>query len=113
MTDRQSGIESWNFITTLERKSNDIEGTLPLALAVICSLGVAPFAILRLMHGEYAIALLDVLIICGMLLLGGWVYRTQKYPYRVRPPVAAVRARRIAPQCMRAARSRCSGPIPP
>ena len=78
MTDRQSGIDSWNFITRLERKSNDVEGTLPLALAVICSVGVAPFAILRLMHGEYLVAVLDGLIISGMLLLGGWVYRTQK-----------------------------------
>jgi diguanylate cyclase (GGDEF)-like protein len=78
VTDGQSGIESWNFINRLERKNDDVEGTLPLVLAVICSLGVAPFAILRFMHGEILVALLDAAIICGMLLLGGWVYRTQK-----------------------------------
>ncbi len=75
---RQSGIETWRSITGLEYKHEDVEGALPLILAVACSLGVAPFAIMRLMHDEYLMAFIDVLIIIGMLLLGTWVYRTQK-----------------------------------
>lgn len=75
---RQSGIETWSFITNFEQKHEEVEGALPLILAVACSLGVAPFAVLRLIHGEYLMGLIDVLIIIGMLLLGTWLYRTQK-----------------------------------
>jgi diguanylate cyclase len=78
VNDRQSGIESWNFINELDRRHADADGALPLILAVICSVGVAPFAILRFRDGEYLIATIDVLIIVGMLLLGTWVYRTRK-----------------------------------
>ena len=76
--ERQSGIETWSFIANFEQKHEEVQGTLPLILAVACSLGVAPFAVLRLIHGEYLIAIIDVLIIIGMLLLGTWLYRTQK-----------------------------------
>lgn len=78
MSNRQSGIETWNFITSLERKHDEVEGALPLILAVACSLGVTPFAIMRLMDGEYFIAVIDIAIICGMILLGTWVYRTRQ-----------------------------------
>ncbi len=75
---RQSGIETWTSITRLEYRPADVEGALPLILAVACSLGVAPFAIMRLMREEYLIAIIDILIIIGMLVLGTWLYRTQK-----------------------------------
>jgi len=78
VADKKSGIETWNFVSSFDRDGQDSEITLPVILAFACSIGVVPFAIIRLMHAEYVIAFVDFLIIVGMLLLGTWVYRTRQ-----------------------------------
>lgn len=78
MTDKKSGIETWNFVSNFDRDRRDSEIALPVFLAFACSIGVVPFAIIRLMHAEYAIAFVDFLVIVGMLMLGTWIYRTRQ-----------------------------------
>lgn len=78
MKNRQSGLEAWNDIRRLEAAQADAAGSLPLILAIAGSLGILPFAVLRFLNGEYLIALLDVLIIGGMMALGAFVYRTRQ-----------------------------------
>ena len=78
MSNRQSGLDTWNDIRKLEGKQADGMGSLPLLLAIAGSLAILPFAILRFLNGEYLIALLDGLIIVGMIALGAFVYRTRR-----------------------------------
>lgn len=78
MNEKQSGLETWTFINSLQSKHESLEGTLPFILAVAGSLGIIPFAVLRFMHGEYVMAFIDVVLIIGMMILGTFVYRTQQ-----------------------------------
>ncbi len=78
MTKRQSGLETWSDINNFDSSPRRVEGALPIILSVGGALGITPFAILRFVHGEYFVAILDAIIILGMLLLGVFVYRTRK-----------------------------------
>lgn len=78
MIKRQSGLETWSDINNFGSSPKKIEGALPIILSLGGALGVAPFAILRFVNGEYLVAVLDLIMITGMLLLGFFVYRTRK-----------------------------------
>ncbi|HNP37708.1 MAG TPA: GGDEF domain-containing protein [Woeseiaceae bacterium] len=78
MDKRQSGLETWSNISEFDRNSGGVHGALPIILALASALGIAPFMVLRFMHGEILMGLLDACIVSGMLLLGTFVYRTRR-----------------------------------
>ena len=49
-----------------------------MVLAIAGALGVAPFAVLRFMNGEWVVGILDTVIVTGFIGLGALVYRTQQ-----------------------------------
>ena len=49
-----------------------------MLLSVIGAVGIAPFAVLRFMGGQYIVAVLDTVLVLGLLGLGIMVYRTRK-----------------------------------
>lgn len=51
---------------------------MPLILCTAAALGVAPFAVMRWMAAEWAIAIIDTVIVAGFLALGTYVRRTRK-----------------------------------
>ena len=57
-----------------------VEAYLPLALSSVAVLGVLPFAVIRLLEGDWLMSLIDCLIIAGFSFLGISVLR----PRRVR-----------------------------
>lgn len=57
-----------------------IEAYLPLALSSVAVLGVLPFAVIRLLEGDWMMTVVDTLIVSGFAFLGVSVFR----PRRVR-----------------------------
>lgn len=57
-----------------------VEAYLPLALSTVAVLGVLPFAVIRVLEGDWIMAVVDALIICGFAFLGTAALR----PRRVR-----------------------------
>jgi diguanylate cyclase len=57
-----------------------VEAYLPLALSSVAVLGVLPFAVIRLLNGDWMMAIVDCLIVAGFVFLGISVLR----PRRVR-----------------------------
>jgi len=51
---------------------------LPLLLCAASTLGILPFAIMRLVQGDWIMAIIDSLIVLSMALLGIFVFRTHK-----------------------------------
>ncbi len=54
-----------------------VAGHLPLVLSGAGALGVAPFAVMRWMNGDWLIAIIDTVIVVGFIVLGTYVYRTR------------------------------------
>lgn len=81
MNKRQSGLDTWGYFAQAKSARDSIESYLPLILSVACALGIAPFAVVRLMAGEWLPAAIDILLIGGILGLGGIVYRTRRVRY--------------------------------
>lgn len=75
---QESGLESWNYIIHTQSSSGRVELFLPLILSAAGAFGVLPFAIIRYLNGDWLIAAIDTLIIIGFMLLGSFVYRTQR-----------------------------------
>lgn len=61
----------------MNNRKLSVEEILPLILSAAGALGVLPFAVMRLMHGEIAVGVLDVVIVAGFACLGYFVYRTR------------------------------------
>jgi len=81
MNKRQSGLDTWSYFARSKNPRDSIESYLPLILSVACALGIAPFAVLRLMSREWAPAIIDILLIGSILGLGWVVYRTRRVRY--------------------------------
>ena len=77
MRDLDSGADAWRYIVRSEPKRRSIEHYLPLILSAAGALGVMPFAVIRVMSGEWLVAIIDAIIIVGFLVLGTFVYRTR------------------------------------
>ena len=77
MREVKSGFDTWRYILRSESKRRSIEHFLPLILSIAGALGVLPFAVIRLMNGEWLIGIIDVFIVAGFLVLGTFVYRTR------------------------------------
>ncbi len=54
------------------------EEVVPLILCAVGTLGVLPFAIMRVLRGEWLIGLIDTLIVVSMASLAVFVFRTHK-----------------------------------
>ncbi|MEO1203280.1 MAG: diguanylate cyclase [Pseudomonadota bacterium] len=57
----------------------DIEEFLPLFLGAAAALGVLPFAVIRLLNGDWAIGLLDSAIVIALAGLCVYIYRTRRF----------------------------------
>ncbi len=57
----------------------DIEEFLPLFLGAAAALGVLPFAVIRLLNGDWAIGLLDSAIVIALVGLCAYIYRTRRF----------------------------------
>lgn len=51
---------------------------LPLILSIAGACGVAPFAVVRWVTGDWPIALIDTIIVAGFIVLGTYIYRTRR-----------------------------------
>lgn len=51
---------------------------MPLILSAAAALGIAPFAVMRWMAAEWAIAIIDTFMVAGFVSLGTYIYRTRK-----------------------------------
>lgn len=71
-------IRRWRRSFFAGAPSDPIAGYLPLILSAAGALGVAPFAVMRWMTGDWAIAAIDSVIVVGFVVLGTFVYRTHK-----------------------------------
>lgn len=76
--DQRSALESWTYIARSDLAPDRIAVYLPVLLSGIGALGIAPFAVLRFLHGQYVIAILDSVLVAGLVGLGVMVYRTRK-----------------------------------
>lgn len=72
-----SGFDTGRYILRSDSKRRSLEHYLPLILSIAGALGVLPFAIIRLMNGEWLIGAIDLTIVAGFLVLGTFVYRTR------------------------------------
>ncbi len=75
---QRSALESWTYIAQSDLAPDRIAIYLPILLSVIGAVGIAPFAVLRFINGEYIVAVLDAVLVVGLLGLGTMVYRTRK-----------------------------------
>lgn len=75
---QQSGLDSWSYMIRSKSPHTTVESILPLILSGAGALGVAPFAIIRYMNGDWLIAIIDTLIVVGFIVLGMFVYRTRQ-----------------------------------
>jgi len=78
VSEQKSAIETWSHIADLPDERDRITGYLPLILSGSGALGVAPFAVMRWMSGDWIIALIDTIIVTGFAFLGIYVYKTRK-----------------------------------
>lgn len=78
MNEQQSGLETWSYIAQSNSTRETAEGFLPLVLSGAGALGIAPFAVIRFMNGEWLAGVVDVVIVIGLVTLGTFVYRTRK-----------------------------------
>jgi len=59
-----------------ELSAYHVAGNLPLILSAAGALGVAPFAAMRWMTGDWIVAVIDTAMVLGFVVLGTFVYRT-------------------------------------
>ena len=62
----------------MKNNNKAIEETLPLVLGAAGAIGVLPFAVMRLMSGDYLLAFLDALIVAGLGYLTWFLHRTHR-----------------------------------
>src|SRR5690606_42024331 len=51
---------------------------MPMILSAAGALGVAPFAVMRWLAGDWPVAIIDFAIVSGFVTLGTYIYRTRK-----------------------------------
>ncbi len=78
MSEAKSVIETWSQITEMPENREGVTGHLPLILSAAGALGVAPFAVIRWLSGDWLIAAIDTVIVCSLVFLGTYVFRTRR-----------------------------------
>lgn len=78
MSKEKSPRKVWSQVTPEPALPETVAGHLPLYLSAVGALGVAPFAVMRWMTGDWSIAVIDTVIVFGLAILGTYVYRTRK-----------------------------------
>ncbi len=78
MAKTQSALESWRYIADSDAPHERFEIYLPILLSVTGAAAVAPFAVIRYLNGEFLVAILDAVLVVGLLSLGIMVYRTRR-----------------------------------
>ncbi len=78
MRQLESGLDAWLYTIRSSQGRKRLETVLPLILSGAGALGVFPFAVLRYMNGQWVAALVDSVIVGGLLVLGVYVYRTRR-----------------------------------
>lgn len=76
--EQRSALESWKYVAQAGNALDQIDIYVPMLLSITGAVGVAPFAVLRFVNGEYLIAAVDTFVVVGLLGLGFIVYRTRK-----------------------------------
>lgn len=74
----QSGLDAWRNLVRSGAGRTKVETFLPLILSAAGALGVLPFAVIRYLQGNWAAAVIDTVIVAGLLVLGVYVYRTRR-----------------------------------
>lgn len=78
MAQHRSALDSWSSIADEPSARHTFAGLIPLVLAGAGAIGVAPFAVIRWLSGEFAVAVMDTIIVVGFVSLGIYIYRTRK-----------------------------------
>lgn len=65
-------------MTQVPASRDTVAGYLPLILSAAGGLGVAPFALVRWLNGDWVIAMIDTVIVAGFVGLGLYIYRTRR-----------------------------------
>jgi len=76
--DLRSGLDAWRYVTSFDSRRKTVENYLPLILSAFGAAGVLPFIVLRSMRGEWLAAIVDAIIVIGLVGLGIYVYRTRR-----------------------------------
>lgn len=78
MYKQRSAVEGWSNIAREPAERHTLAGFLPLILSGAGALGVAPFAVIRWMSGDWLVAVIDTIIVTGFVVLGTYIYRTKR-----------------------------------
>ena len=78
MSKQRSALEGWSHIAREPSARHTVANYLPLILSAAGALGVAPFAVMRWLTGDWIIAIIDTIIVIGFAVLGTYIYRTKK-----------------------------------
>lgn len=73
-----SGLDAWRYIVQSESQPKFIESYLPLVLSALGALSILPFAVQRYLQGHWVAATLDLIIVCGFIVFGAYVYTTRR-----------------------------------
>ncbi|MEM8816947.1 MAG: GGDEF domain-containing protein [Pseudomonadota bacterium] len=76
--DPQTELDVWSYAARNRIDRSNIEACLPLILSAAGGLGIAPFAAMRFMEGNWLAGIVDTLLIAGIALLGWLVYQTRQ-----------------------------------
>ena len=80
--DQRSALESWTYIARSDLAPDRIAIYLPILLSSIGAVGIAPFAVIRFLNGQYIVAILDSVLVVGLLGLGIMVTGRKRFASR-------------------------------
>jgi len=77
----KTGPDAWRYMLRGEAQGRSAESYLPLILSAAGALGIFPFAVMRFMSGEWLMAIIDTVVVTGLIVLGTYVYRTRRVTF--------------------------------
>lgn len=78
MTEQQSALDTWRRMNDEPSAAPRLTRYMPLILCAAAALGVAPFAVMRWLAADWAIAIIDTVIVLALAGLGAYAYRTRR-----------------------------------
>lgn len=81
MSNVKTGPDAWRYMLRGEAQGRSAESYLPLILSAAGALGIFPFAVMRFMSGEWLMAIIDTVVVTGLIVLGTYVYRTRRVTF--------------------------------
>ncbi len=78
MTEQQSALDTWRRMNDEPSAAPRLTRYMPLILCAAAALGVAPFAVMRWLAADWAIAIIDTVIVLAFAGLGAYAYRTRR-----------------------------------